>query len=1272
MRVKLFLSSLFILLANIVVAQSLWRVPQSFNYQMVVRDANDWIVRSQQIGMLISIQNGTTPATTLYSETHSVATDINGYLSINVGAGTPVHGRFDTISWGKYDSVLLYVQVDITGGTNYTLTATQQLAAVPFAFMADETQDFPDVLKNGNRAGMRQLKELKDPTDPQDVITKYYLDSVIADFLAMQSVAMQHDTLCLSAIKLPVEWRSRQLGATGIYYDTLVGRAEGGKDSVYALHLTVSDGTHNVFVHADNSPYVWDRDGQTYTVTGEYVYEYVDDSRCPSADTLKLTISQPSCVANRYNVQQKTPYLWPASGEKGHGDGNTHDVSGTYYGAVYDGNCVDTLDLVISVDVHTAIDTFVCEGTYYDTLLYEGFETGIPASWSTTTGSGSSGWKATSAVTIEGTYYSPFAGQRFVHEDGGESRKYSYLKTPQINIADPENTYVQFHYMNSYWKNTSYSNIITLRYSTSKSGTYSEVWSSGTTNVQSTWYPANVSLQSLAAGQYYFAFVDYDGGGDCGAVDEVMILHRRVPAEVEATVAGGTVVTQKTLTAHDGGDSIVDITWHIMSNVVSNIDTAVLQPDFPTTWRGFSFAKPGVKEKKLVSVNGCDSIVTMKVNVLVDVEENICEGVTEVQYYDTLFYDNFENDADFSNWTFVNDPNSNGYYTSFGWDRYSSYKLYYISSTTNYNLHTAYGNSGYSMMSASKLVLNYSKAYSNAYSPSFYVDDPANTSFSFVYAIPWQLYGSYYYNNGLMAGTVAGPSFNTRNMMFSTTDHTGYPTYSFIPQNFSLSSLTPGTYKVYFRDYDSYSMSIVDEVCVRTKRTLHYPSDLTAGVVVLYDTVHSINGYDSIRRRTVHVGSSASSSVEKTVDVSEFPITWNGVTFNAAGSKKVFIKTVQACDSVVTMSVNVKVDKEYNVCEGGVNKGKIYLLNEDFNDGSAEGWEVFSDYDKNAWTLYDVVYDMPFTDDYYDWETDYRDVYAYGGTGYSAISMSYGYENISVLQSPAVTITDPANTYISFVYVSPKYRYCGYYGCDSYYNEIGFSYFNTSSSDFVSPLLDVRDVSDWTEVTYSLASLAPGTYYFKFLSYDGGGAFSAVDDVRIYMDYPSSYPASVASASVGQVVVVKDTIKVADGCDSIINKTFRIFPKYHVGEERTVGALDLPYVWNNVSFESAGVKSTVLHSIYMCDSVVDMTLKVNSLSANPISSNLNQTVKKGQPIKDIAIHDVQVAGLPDGVVYDSTSGKITGIPTVAGVFNYVVTAVNSRAIVCKGIIAVTE
>jgi microcystin-dependent protein len=106
-------------------------VPNKFTYQSVVRHTSGQLVTNQQVGMRLSLQRGPHLAN-LYTETHQLTTNSNGLLTTTIGSGQATQGMMDTIDWSG-GMVYVKTEIDMTGGSNYSLVSTRELLSVPYA-----------------------------------------------------------------------------------------------------------------------------------------------------------------------------------------------------------------------------------------------------------------------------------------------------------------------------------------------------------------------------------------------------------------------------------------------------------------------------------------------------------------------------------------------------------------------------------------------------------------------------------------------------------------------------------------------------------------------------------------------------------------------------------------------------------------------------------------------------------------------------------------------------------------------------------------------------------------------------------------------------------------------------------------------------------------------------------------------------------------------------------------------------------------------------------
>jgi hypothetical protein len=111
------------------------QAPQHMGYQSVIRNSSNALVAATPVGMQISLLQGTTSGTAVYVETQTATTNANGLVSIEIGTGTATTGTFSEIDWatGPY---FIKTEIDPAGGSNYTITGTQQVMSVPYALYA--------------------------------------------------------------------------------------------------------------------------------------------------------------------------------------------------------------------------------------------------------------------------------------------------------------------------------------------------------------------------------------------------------------------------------------------------------------------------------------------------------------------------------------------------------------------------------------------------------------------------------------------------------------------------------------------------------------------------------------------------------------------------------------------------------------------------------------------------------------------------------------------------------------------------------------------------------------------------------------------------------------------------------------------------------------------------------------------------------------------------------------------------------------------------------
>ena len=175
---KKFYTLLFVVIISI--SQLIAQAPQGFNYQATVRNSSGELVVNTNVYFKFNVIQGSQTSEPIFIETHYVPTDDLGQVNLIIGQGTTDTGVFSELDWsqGSY-----YLGIELDTGSGYLDMGTTQLLSVPYALYAENsgnstppTPNLEAVLAENNTANNQQIKDLQDPTDDQDAVTKSYAD----------------------------------------------------------------------------------------------------------------------------------------------------------------------------------------------------------------------------------------------------------------------------------------------------------------------------------------------------------------------------------------------------------------------------------------------------------------------------------------------------------------------------------------------------------------------------------------------------------------------------------------------------------------------------------------------------------------------------------------------------------------------------------------------------------------------------------------------------------------------------------------------------------------------------------------------------------------------------------------------------------------------------------------------------------------------------------------------------------------------------------------
>ncbi len=126
---------IFFTLFFLILIKAYSQSPQAFNYQAIARDSVGNPIANTNIGVQVSILEDATNGTVVYAETWTPKTNNSGLFTIAIGNGEQISGGISIIPWSTH-TFYLKIEIDVTGGSNYTLSGISQILSVPYALYA--------------------------------------------------------------------------------------------------------------------------------------------------------------------------------------------------------------------------------------------------------------------------------------------------------------------------------------------------------------------------------------------------------------------------------------------------------------------------------------------------------------------------------------------------------------------------------------------------------------------------------------------------------------------------------------------------------------------------------------------------------------------------------------------------------------------------------------------------------------------------------------------------------------------------------------------------------------------------------------------------------------------------------------------------------------------------------------------------------------------------------------------------------------------------------
>ncbi len=818
----------------------------------------------------------------------------------------------------------------------------------------------------------------------QTLANQYGCDSTVTIHLTVHNaVTVELDTLVCPQ-SLPVTVRGFTFAGAGT--QTVTVPDIHGCDSTTTVHLSVSDTTTAVTAVTACNNYYWY--GTVLTESGIYERAAVNQNGCPYTRRLNLTVHYSDTTALDSTVCQNTlPLVW---------NGRVFNSAGTQSRTFPNHHGCDSV-VVMTVTVvgggFSAFDTTVCEQFEWAGSVY----TQSGAYMKQFTGSTGCDSMVIARVTVTQPPMTVFdttvcvgdlpvlwRGQLFEHADtltfsavsasGCDSTAVFRLRT-----ATPDTVVQTVDACDVYeWDGDEFYEDDTLvRVFSNIHGCDSVVTLYLTVHSSVT-----ASFAATACGEYEWGGVAYTATGDytrtftnAAGCDSVVTMHLTVNTMaselVEATACDSYVWHGETytesgdydhvFTAANGCDSVV--TLHLTLGHAETSEFAENACD-EYVWNGETFTETGNYSRTFTNAAGCDSVVTLHLTIHASdstsfsqaaCDEYVWNGETFTETGDyTLTFTNAagcdsvvtlhltihaSDSTAFSqaacneySWNGVTYTASGDYFQSFtntaGCDSVVTLHLIIRSSDTT----------AFSQAACNEYVWNgetftetgdYTRTFTNAagcdsvVTLHLTIHAPNTTDFSQTACNEYEWGGVTYTATGdytrTFANTAGCDSVVTLHLTIRSSDTTAFSqtacneyewggvTYTAsgdYTRTFTNAAGCDSVVTMHLTIYQNASMLRDSSVCANAL-PLSWNGVTFNNAGTQSVTLQTVHGCDSVVTMVLHVLSTYHPTVEKTICQDELPYQWNGVTFSGAGTQVRNLQTVHGCDSVVTMVLHV-------------------------------------------------------------------------------------------------------------------------------------------------------------------------------------------------------------------------------------------------------------------------------------------------------------------------------------------------------------------------------
>lgn len=114
------------------------QIPQKVNYQTIIRDADEQLIRNTNLNIQVSLFSAPNAGDPEFIEQHSVTTNHNGLTTFIIGEGSEVNGNMQDIEWlnGPF---FIQIDKDLSGNGIFEISGIIEILSVPYALYSQNS-----------------------------------------------------------------------------------------------------------------------------------------------------------------------------------------------------------------------------------------------------------------------------------------------------------------------------------------------------------------------------------------------------------------------------------------------------------------------------------------------------------------------------------------------------------------------------------------------------------------------------------------------------------------------------------------------------------------------------------------------------------------------------------------------------------------------------------------------------------------------------------------------------------------------------------------------------------------------------------------------------------------------------------------------------------------------------------------------------------------------------------------------------------------------------